>query len=1157
MHTPLTPGFMVLQGNQLESLRDVLLQWLAAHPLAALENEVLLVQSNGIAQWLKQALAESPARGGVGISACVDAQLPAQFLWRAYRAVLGNDVPKHSPFDKDRLTWRILRLLPSLLARESFAPLREFLGDDPHLRKRYQLAERLADLYDQYQIYRADWLNDWAAGQWQLNDARGQAAAAPDEQRWQAELWAALEADVPSTLRDSHRAALHQRFIDALTSSAERAPGLPRRLVVFGISSLPQSLLQALAALGKHCQVILAVQNPCQHYWADIIEHRDLLRAEQRRQAQKPGMPVALDDAELHLHAHPLLASWGKQGRDYIRLLDQYDQPQAYQAAFPAERIDLFLPREEGHLLAQLHNSILDLAPTPAEPQQLASHDDSLRFIQAHSAQREVEILHDKLLDLFERHAAAGTPLAPREVIVMLPDVEQYAPHIQAVFGQYPSDDARHIPFTLADQAQRGRLPLLQALEQILELPQARCRVSDVLGLLDVPALQRRFGLREDSLAQLKLWVEGAGVRWGLDAEQRAALDLPEALEQNTWAFGRQRLLLGYLGGEGAPWQGIEPHSEVGGLDAEALGPLLDVLERLRHYAKRLAAPASPAAWGELLSQLLEDFFSPAHDDDESALARLNESLSHWLEACAEAALDEALPLTVVREAWLSAVDAPNLSQRFLAGSVNFCTLMPMRAIPFRVIALLGMNDGDYPRSRPPLEFDLMALPGYYRPGDRSRREDDRYLFLEALLAARDHLLISWVGRNVRDNSERPPSVLVAQLRDDLKARFALADGRDLLAALTELHPLQPFSPRYFSGAEHAKGLFSYAREWQHLHQASVVQVQREPLAPLALSAPLNQKMLVQFLRNPVRFFYQQRLKVYFEPANITGDDLEPFALDGLTRHQLQQQVLSQCLAEPLAQQHTTLAHALSRLPAQGVLPMGAFAELNIAGVAEPLTQLLNHWQLLNRRWPAAQKPQEIALEIIPNDGPAAGTKVLVEDWLENLYRRADDEYPVRLLHSLSRLSEKGGLRLGKLLDAWLAHVLAHCQGSKLSTYLAAPDAIVALRPLEPAAAQRYLNALICLYQQGLCEPLPVALDSALAALREEDEAKQLLKAAARYDNGFNPGEVGKCLYLSHAYPDFATLNHDQRFLSLASALYAPLADCAGWVETQTLEACL
>ncbi|RYY69465.1 MAG: exodeoxyribonuclease V subunit gamma, partial [Comamonadaceae bacterium] len=368
--------------------------------------------------------------------------------------------------------------------------------DDFRARKCHQLAQRLADLYDQYQVYRADWLQDWAEGHDRIQTLRHGAHALPDDQRWQALLWRALLADAgPDGLAGS-RAGVHQRFIDALTTAhRERPAGLPRRVVVFGISALPAQTLQALQALSRHVQVMLFVHNPCRHHWTDIVADQDLLRGAYKRHARRPGMPLALDDASLHQHAHPLLAAWGKQGRDYLHLVDSIDEPDTYRAAWHgvgAGRIDLFSDDEvPAHgLLQQLQDDILNLRPL-AETRALwpavdPARDRSLRFHSAHSAQREVEVLHDQLLARFD----ADPTLQPRDVIVMLPAVDGYAPHIEAVFGRLPRSDARHIPYTVADQGQRGQEPLLVALELLLRLPDSRLAASDVLDLLDVGALR-------------------------------------------------------------------------------------------------------------------------------------------------------------------------------------------------------------------------------------------------------------------------------------------------------------------------------------------------------------------------------------------------------------------------------------------------------------------------------------------------------------------------------------------------------------------------------------------------------------------------------------------------------------------------------------------
>jgi exodeoxyribonuclease V gamma subunit len=1125
----ITPGLMVLHGNRLEELRDVLAGWLQREPLAPLENEVVLVQSNGIAQWFKLALARDRAQGGLGISAAVDVQLPGRFLWIAYRAVLGRDaVPPESPFDKSRLVWRLLRLLPQHLDRASFRPLRDFLGDDEDASKRYQLAHRLADLYDQYQVYRADWLDDWAAGRDVLrDDVRGCERVIPAGQQWQPELWRLLLDDVGTEHRDGHRAAVHSAFVRAIGEASVRPRALPRRIVVFGMSSLPQQTLEALSALGRWCQVLLVVMNPCRHYWADIVEDRELLLAERRRQAQKPGMPASPDDQEMHLHAHPLLAAWGKQGRDYIRLLDAFDHADSYRERFTAwdQRIDLFSDAGEDNLLRQVQQAILDLEPLPADEtaRPLASPDDaSIVFHIAHGAQREVEILHDQLLARFAKAAEDGVPLLPRDVIVMVPDIQAYAPHIEAVFGRIDRHDPRYIPFSVADRMSRGTVPLIVALDSLLGLPESRFTVSDLVDLLDVPALRQRFNIGDDDLPALRRWIEGAGIRWGLDAAQRASLDLP-ALEQNTWVFGLRRMLLGYAVGAGEAWREIEPYDEVGGLDAALVGPLADLLGRLQWHLNAMRVPTKPSEWVTRLRDLLRDFFIDTDPVDAARLSRLGDVLEQWERACLEAGLDESLPLNIVREAWLDGFDEGSLSQRFLAGSVSFGTLMPMRAIPFRLVCLLGMNDGDYPRARPPLDFDLMARQGAWRPGDRSRREDDRYLFLEALLSARDALHVSWVGRSARDNGERPPSVLVGQLRDYLAAGWRDSDGGDgLLDTLSVVHPLQPFSRTYFS-ANHARDsrLFTFAREWRQAHDAMSATDHTLELSPWDADTPLSRTSLRTFLRHPVRHFFNQRLRVFFDVVDETHEDLEPFALDALQRYQLTESLLGATVGVANGNETQALALAGERMRRSGVLPLAGFAEPAMRDLSSTAEAVDARYRRQLALWPIDAGKREVQIE-------RRGLRI--EDWLTDLRGNANGtEFAVLSLSPSGLLGGDGQLKHYRLIGAWIDHLLAHAEGLVVHTYVIGPDVSAVFAPIEQEQACRMLDALLDAWKEAMRRPLPVAAKTALAWVAAEgnpDEDAPRQAAERCYDAGgdWRRGEVDGDPYLGRTFGDFVAL---------------------------------
>ncbi|MCI4186837.1 exodeoxyribonuclease V subunit gamma [Dickeya dianthicola] len=1145
----LQPGLMAIHSNHPEALRNVLVSWMAANPLGGLENELILVQSNGIGQWLKLALARDTRDGGCGVAAALDIQLPSRFFWQVYRSVLGNEqVPETSPFDKSLLVWRLVRLLPELLTQPEFAALARFLQQDADLRKRYQLAERLADLFDQYQVYRADWLAQWAAGDDVLATSRRGVEPLPEDQRWQPLLWRALLRDTGEALSGTSRAALHRRFLDEVQrrGDADRPAGLPSRVMVFGISSLPQQALELLAAIGRWTQIFMCVHNPCEHYWGNIIADKDLLRAERARQQRKPGMPEVIALEELHQHAHPLLAAWGKQGRDYIGLLDEYDQREQYEALLQPliSRIDLFDSNGEDCLLNQLQEDIRDLRPLtesrarwPAiDPYQ----DSSIRFHVAHSAQREVEVLHDQLLAAF----AADPTLRPRDVIVMVPDINGYAPHIQAVFGLIDRQDPRYIPFSVADRGPRQNNLLLAALERLLNLPQSRVAVSDVLDLLEVPAVRQRFAIAEEQLPLLQRWIRAANVRWGLHARQRQSLDLPDAPEQNSWFFGLRRMLLGYAVGAGDAWRDIEPLDEIGGLDAVPAGQLALLLDRLDYSWQQLCQPATPIQWGERLRALLNTFFAADEGEDGFMLLQLDEGLQNWLEACESVALEQALPLSVVREHWLGLFEQSSLTQPFFAGAVTFATLMPMRAIPFRHVCLLGMNDGDYPRNRVPLDFDLMGQD--YRPGDRSRREDDRYLFLEALLSARERLYLSWVGRSIHDNSERPPSVLVAQLRDHLSNGWRTADGQDVLPALTVEHRLQPFSPDYFTAGS---PLFSYAREWRAglLPQDGLLP-QHAPATDAALDeyrqdGVLTLRQLADFARDPVRSFFRLRLNVWFEQEDATSQDQEPFAIDALENWRLQHeliQVQKAALHQRIPREQA-LTEQLARIARRGELAPGGFTAVLEQDLAEPMADLFTRYEQERETWPEPAPDEPLSLPDLP-----------LEDWLNELRTDAQGNRCRLVLESGGLLHPtRRSYRLDKLLPFWVAHLAGHLGGQPLHSTLVSKNGTVYLPALEPEQAKAYWQALIDAWREGMRYPLPLAVKTGFRWLEaggapEQPPDGEAGNAARQCYEEHDPAnrkfaESASNAYLARAFPNFDQLWANGEFARWAQQLLAPL----------------
>ncbi|WP_197039270.1 exodeoxyribonuclease V subunit gamma [Guyparkeria halophila] len=1181
-HAPITPGFIVLQGNRLEGLRDLLVEWLRRAPLGPLEDERILVQSNGMAQWLRLALGRSQhedGRGGLGIATAMDLLLPARLQWQCYRAVLGRqNVPPEAPLDKARLTWRLLRLLrdPAIRADPVFDPLAHYIVDDEH--RAYQLAARLSDQFDQYQVYRADWLERWANEELALPGPLGEAPDVPADSRWQPALWRAVLDDLvrhPPETEDSTapadfagRALVHRAFLDRAAQAIERPPDLPRRIVVFGVSALPPQVLEVLGAISRWTQVIFCLQNPCRHYWGDIVEDRHLFRHAYRRiRARK--VDASLAEHDLHQHAHPLLASWGKQGRDLVRLVDAFDQaPERAQHSDPLN-IDLFTEPTTDHLLGQIQADLLDLRPVSemeAQGRRLDAADESLRFTIAHSPLREVEILQDQLLAAFD----ADPGLRPRDVIVMVPDMTDYAAAISAVFGRLDRRDPRYLPFAISDRPERDTHPMLRALESLLHLPEARLTASEVLDLLEVDALRARFGIADSEVATLRHWIDAAGIRWGLDGDHRPEFGLPAGIEQNTWHFGLDRLLYGYLAGADDDWQDIVPVGGMEGMSAAVIGPLHHLIDTIGRWRHRLSECRSPGEWATRFEELVEAFFDPdaippGEDDQANPLAaresavtlrdRVLEAITGWLEDCRSAAFDQPIGIETARSAWLDRLDEHRLNQRFLVGAVNFATLMPMRAIPFRHVYLLGMSDEAYPRRQPAADFDLMA--GRYRPGDRSRREDDRYLFLEALLSARDRFWISWVGRDIRDNQQRPASVLVNQLRDHIDRGWSLTDSPDETAAsdsLTTEHPLQPFSRAYF-GPERPE-LSSYATEWQQVHAgpnvthtATSAQTEDEMDAPIPTLGDL-----AQLLKQPWRVYLGRHLGVAPRTEIRLPDDDEPFALDPLGESQLSAQLLELVRArlarEPVeslsgerleAMLPEWIEAAFDRLAGTGQLPLAPFDEALRRDHADPLARQLTTWAAFQARYPDILPAVDIDARLTPDAGNDQDT--VLSGQIDDI--RVGEDQAVRLRLLPGALHKGKNLKWHRLVGEWPTHLAAQLSGRPVTTYLisesdAQRDSLlerpVAMEPVDPTAARDLLTALVGWWHQARRQPLPAEARTQIAWLTARDDLKRRSGARAAFDHAAQYDAD-----LRRLWPEFAALEAHADFEAVANALYRPL----------------
>jgi exodeoxyribonuclease V gamma subunit len=1064
---------------------------------------LVVVPSQGMGRWLTLELARKQ-----GIAMQLEVQLPAKFVWDLSRLVLGQ-LPEQSAFSPTTLAWRLYDWLCEPVNLAEAPRLAHYLegGDE---RRRLSLASKIADVFDQYLLYRDDWLAAWERNELLV--------LGPDE-AWQALLWRELTRD-----GHPHRARLLDELLRRLYDSAPIAD-LPERLLVFGISSLPTHHLRVLEGLARHTEVVIFALNPCREAWGEIRDIRELARQPE----------LSPDDWYLDV-GHPLLASLGKQGRDF------FDSLFALASSEGSQEIGLYSEDQDLHdssLLQALQNDILRLRTRlPDERLTLREDDRSLEVHIAHSPLREVEILHDQLLARF----AADPQLTPDQVVVLTPDIERYAPYIEAVFA-YKAGAQREgtpwIPFSLADRSLRAEVPLIEAFLNLLALPDSRFAAEEILAWLEQPALARRAGIEAEDLPLLRDWLREAGVRWGRDGEHRQQLGLP-ADSAFTWRQGLDRLLLGFaappqLAGAHAPLLGDSwPLDALEGGRAQLLGRLAAFVERLAALAQSLQRPRSLSEWSETLLALIDNLFDEREAGD--TLLLLSRACAALQDQALAAGIERPLELALVRQQLTSALEQGGGASGFLTGAVTFCTMVPMRSLPFRLVCLLGLDDGALPRRTPAAGFDLIGQKP--RRGDRARRLDDRYLLLEILLSARGGLYLSYVGRDPRSNAELPPSVLVSELLDviDLTAVCGNPCGRGFSretdttdisapkasAQITHQHPLQPFASGNFADGAQAGFAAPWFRAAQRLSQAV------EAPQPFAgtLAAPdqewmtLEPSQLIHCFKHPARYLLEQRLGLRLAQSEeaLAGD--EPFSVEWTSQHGLRQLAL-QAIEQGWSEREERRVAAAS-----GWLPVGELGQAHWGQIRGPIRAFAP--TLFDERPSDAPQPLLVDIQL-------AGVRI--HGWLDGVSASGLFDY---------RLRDLGAWELAPF---WLRHLLLNCAatpGIARDSRLLSPKSEWRLGPLSNPL--ELLEPWLEAYKSALCEPLPVLAKCSYGFAKKwrkpgKKEPIDAARSEARVmwqGNDYMSGE-GQDPWNALAFRDRDPL--DARFEALAEQLYGPALD--------------
>ncbi|MFH2124160.1 MAG: exodeoxyribonuclease V subunit gamma [Pseudomonadota bacterium] len=1010
--------FYLHLSNRTENLLAQLVATLRSQPRRDLfAKEFFLIQSQGMERMLSQRLADA-----FGVWCNFEYLLPTRFFdLMASRMDL---VINPEAFAREALAWRLDALLQQISQEEQetpsplFAPLLRYMSGEQSGLKRYQLSQQLANIFDQYQIMRLEMLDGW---QQQRLSSRNPA------EEWQMALWTQLRTSLDNT---PHRGEMLRRFLQRLQGSEDFSAMLPARLSVFGLHSMPPLLLDCLHAVSCHCEIHLYLLTPCQNYWLDLPGKRQLIRENlSRLQADIEPVPFIPE-------IHPLLNSLGKQGQDFqAMLLDRIDN------LIDTDSYEDPVQTKTPSLLHRLQSDLLDGGWQEREDDEKICLDSSLTIVSCHSAVREVMVLKDQVL-----HWLASNPeMELRDIVVMAPDIQEYAAIIPAIFH-----DIQH---SIADRSLRHRNSSLAVFLQFLDLAVSRCSWSEVFDLLARPELMPAFSLSESECELIQHWITNSGIRWGLSAEQLHTMGLPEQ-DETTWQAGLDRLLMGYAMEWDRPVDGILPYPDIEGSQARPLGGLCRFIEVLARAAELLARPRPLSDWSTLLLSYVEALFGRDRED----LAQLREILT-TLDSRFATFHHHDVPLEVIR-AWLETTSSESKSSAgFLRGQLTFCSMLPMRSIPFQAVCLLGLNDGVFPKTDRHPPFDLLGEK--FIPGDRSKRGDDRYQFLEALLSARKYLYLSHTGQSIRSGNAIPPSVLITELIETLRLSYGIENPM-------QIHPLQPFSPRYFQ----ASGLFSYnehncavARALLHPPQTQKPEPWWSGSLPDDDTHLVNIDDLLRFFAHPQKWFVRNRLDIRLDTENELPGDSELFSVAGLDRYLINQELVQSCLEGEIATDAEAAEAILARLKIQGRWMLGTPGRLAFERMIPELSAFAARIQAkdMGRHLP------DLPIDLQIGDCRLVG--------------RLTELYDNGIL--LARYTECKGK---DLLKAWIHHLLVAAATTPVTTHLLTKDLDLCFAPCADPLSR--LDELMAIYRQGYSSPSPLLVEPAWTFIHQQDKPR-------------------------------------------------------------------
>jgi len=972
-------------SNSLSKLAESLCYDLSRQQSGVFQPHIIVTQTDGMNNWLKLAFAEN-----MGIAANYQFYKPSDLINQIYYVLGGKG--SGTTLSAENTSWLIYHLLddPQFISRyPDVSGYYKHSGPDSDL-KRMGLADKLADLFDQYQIYRPEMIMKW-----------NETALSEVGSEWQQYLWikarnlsarqlpdkTLIGAYILQTLRDGQHIDLLRTYMPAIH--------------VFGLSITTGYHLTLFYEIARYVDFSFHILNPAPAvYWFEDKSEKQLAWMKKKGFAELSEKAIG----------NPLLTSWGRVIQNTFHLFFQNDDMlNVYEEA------ELVEPAPDTLLGKIQHDVFYNLVGEERnEIFQEDLLDGSISISSCFTPAREVEALYNYLVHLVDKR---GEELSPRDIVVMVSDIDAYAPYIKAVFSNVPYK----FQYTIADENFTNTDTVSNALHSLFSLSEDHFGAEEVLQLLDSSYIRKRFGITD--LELIRSAVGRANIRFGMEGSP------VDETVYVSWKYGVQRLMYGicmlgneeYRTGE----DGFYPLDSIEGSASYEIIRFCHFIEVLMDFVRRRRQPRTIAGWVQYTQDVLENLIwdpeEGTEEDYELLLSELNKYnlLSPMME--------EVIGYEVFSYKFLQTISGSTRAGAFVQGGITFCSLIPMRSIPFKVVALLGMDFDKFPRKENPVSFNLLEKDR--KRGDRNVKENDKHLFLETILSAQQYFYISYIGQSARDNTSLPPSALIDELIDYIES--GTVEKVSVKENLITQHPLHSFSQKYQGGAGQ---LFNYIT-----HEGSAISlIGRGKQHAVKEISEVSLRSLVSFFKNPIKAYYNDVLGIYYHVDKVLMDETELFELDKLQQWQLKQDLLS---VEAID------ADALrGRLVKTGGLPLKSMAEITLAQLEQEVLPVKS----LFRDCIGDACLRSISLEI-----ELSG--VVLKGSLQQVYG------DMLVYVSWSKHEMK------YLIDAYIQYLFARAAGEALSLFFVSANKGQVYQGAEMSQAEALasLSELVGLYQKG------------------------------------------------------------------------------------------